>query len=416
MIKFLKISLIAVLFFIAKPTFAAEPIQLYLFYGDGCPHCAKEEKFLNKLKEENKNIEVNMYEVWRNRENAKILSDISEKMNFNVSVVPVLIIGDEVIPGYYNDETTGEKIKALINEYTETGCTDKVSEVMGWTKVEETCMHGCHEKGQECMHDCGCSADNIKTTTMPEDINLPLFGKVDIASLSLPFLTVIIAAIDGFNPCAMWVLLFLINLLLGMEDHKKMWIFGSAFILASGAVYFLFLSAWLNLFIFLGLVFWIRVIIGMVAVGSGVYHLREYKKNKEGTCKVTANEKRKAVFSRLKELVLQKNFLVGLVGIILLAGAVNLVELVCSAGLPAVYTQVLALSDIATWKYYSYLILYIFIFMLDDMIIFAIAMFTLQLRVGSSVKYVRMSNLIGGIIMLILGLLLIFKPGWIMFA
>jgi len=108
----------------------------------------------------------------------------------------------------------------------------------------------------------------------------------------LPILTIVIAGLDGFNPCAMWVLIFLISLLLGMENKKKMWLLGSSFIVTSAAVYFLFLAAWLNLFLFLGFLIWIRVIIGIVAIGSGVYHLREWYVNKSGLCKVTGQERK----------------------------------------------------------------------------------------------------------------------------
>ena len=109
------------------------------------------------------------------------------------------------------------------------------------------------------------------------------------------------------------------------------------------------------------------------------------------------------------------NFLIALVGIVLLAAAVNLVELVCSAGLPAVYTQVLILSGLPAWQYYVYLLLYIIFFMLDDLFVFFIAMSTLKMAFISA-KYTRYSNAIGGILMLIIGILLIFRPDWLFFG
>lgn len=247
-----------------------------------------------------------------------------------------------------------------------------------------------------------------------EKVNLPFIGYIDVQSFSLPLLTIIIAGLDGFNPCAMWVLLFLISLLLGMKNKKRMWILGSAFIVSSGVVYFLFLTAWLNVFLFIGFIFWVRIGIGVVAIASGAYHLREYYLNRPG-CKVTEDEKRQKIFAKLKAITQRKEFFYALIGIILLAVAVNVVELVCSAGLPAVYTSILAMTDLATWQYYMYLVLYIFIFMLDDLIIFFLAMGTLQM-VGISKKYSRFASLIGGIIILILGLLLIFKPTWLIFG
>jgi hypothetical protein len=149
--------------------------------------------------------------------------------------------------------------------------------------------------------------------------------------------------------------------------------------------------------------------------GGGVYNLREYFINKESGCKVTGDEKRQRVFEKLKAITQKQQFWLALGGIIILAGAVNLVELICSAGLPVVFTQILALSNLAKWQYYLYMLLYIFIFMLDDLIVFIVAMVTLKMT-GITTKYTRLSHLIGGILMLIIGLLLIFKPEWLMFG
>jgi len=251
-------------------------------------------------------------------------------------------------------------------------------------------------------------------TEIPETLNLPFVGEFKTASVSLPILTVIIGALDGFNPCAMWVLLFLISLLLNMKDRKRMWILGSAFIIASAFVYFLFMLAWLNLLIFLGFLKWVRIIIGLVALTSAFYNLKKWYNNRPG-CPAAKNEKRRKVFERIRNIVGRKQFILALGGIILLAFAVNLVEVLCSAGLPVVYTQILTLNEIPTSQYYLYLILYIFIFLIDDLIIFIVAMVSLK-AVGLTTKYTRTSAFIGGLLMLIIGLLMIFRPEWLMFG
>jgi len=213
----------------------------------------------------------------------------------------------------------------------------------------------------------------------------------------------------------MWVLIFLINLLLGLNDRRKMWILGSAFIIASGAVYFLFMTAWLNILIFLGFIFWIRIIIGLVALLAGGYNLKEYWTDTSGACTLTQGARRQRTMDRLKETVTNRTFWLALGGIVLLAFLVNLVELICSAGFPVVYLQILSLTPMPFWQYYLYLLLYIVIFMLDDIIVFVVAMLTLQLM-GVTSGYKRFSNLIGGILMLLIGVLLIFKPVWLMFG
>jgi hypothetical protein len=143
--------------------------------------------------------------------------------------------------------------------------------------------------------------------------------------------------------------------------------------------------------------------------------LKEYVTNKEGACKVTGGERRQRIFQRIRDITHERSFLLALIGIILLAIAVNLVEVLCSAGLPAVYAQVLALNELTTAQYYGYLLLYVFIFLLDDLFVFFAGMLTMEVT-GMTSKYVRASHLIGGILMIILGLLLLFKPEWLMFG
>jgi hypothetical protein len=250
---------------------------------------------------------------------------------------------------------------------------------------------------------------------LPETIRIPLVGEVSTSALSLPALTLLLAAVDGFNPCAMWVLVFLIGLLLGMTDHVRMWALGGAFLAASAAVYLVFMAAWLNLLLFLGALVWIRLAIGIVALAGGTYYVSEYVRNPAGLCKVTAADQRQRVMDRIRETVRQRNFLLSLGGIVAVAMAVNLVELLCSAGIPAIYTQVLALSALPDWQYHLYLLLYIFVFLLDDLAVFVTAMVTLQAS-GLTARYARYSHLIGGIVLVGLGILLLFRPEWLKFG
>jgi len=388
-------------FILVRPASAHGDKVLYFFYGDGCPHCAKEEVYFDTyISKKYPELEIKRFEVWKNGDNARILSEAAKRLGINTSGVPVAIISDKSFVGYQGDSTTGAKIESAIREYlADDKCQDFISPIL--------------EDQQPA--DVGCQATTTVANDLPQKIRIPLLGEVDVKTLSLPILTLLIAAMDGFNPCAMWVLIFLISLLLGMQDRKKMWILGSAFILTSGLVYFLFLSAWLNLFLFLGFVFWVRIAVAAVALVSGAYHIKEFFANKAGQCEVVGSEGKKKTIERLKRIVSTDKFYFALGGIVVLAAAVNLVELVCSAGLPAIYTQVLALSNLPAWEYYLYLASYILVFMADDILIFVIAMMTLRLG-GISSKYTRYSGILGGVIMLLVGILLIFKPGWLMFG
>lgn len=403
--KIFSFFLFVVLLLSANNVFAQEKtsdINIYFFWGEGCPHCSKEKPFLEKLEQKYPEVIVHDYEIWNNANNRQLMIDFSEKLNANVSGVPFTVIGEQYVIGWLDEKNTGTKIENAVKCALNNECRDIGSEINGNVSKNK------NESENK-------QAQNSKSSAIPESMTLPLIGEIKTQNLSLPIFTILLGALDGFNPCAMWTLLFLISLLLGMKNKKRMWILGSAFIVASASVYFVFMAAWLNLLLFIGLVFWVRVIIGLIALAGGGYNLKEFFTNPEGTCKVTGTEKRQKVFDKLKEITHQKSFYLALGGIIILAFAVNLVELVCSAGLPVIFTQILALSDLANWQYYLYMLLYIFIFILDDLFIFFVAMTTLQMT-GITTKYSRWSHLIGGILMLILGLLLIFKPELLMFG
>jgi len=215
---------------------------------------------------------------------------------------------------------------------------------------------------------------------------------------------------DGFNPCAMWVLIFLLALLINTNDKKKIWYIGGTFILVSGIVYYLFMAAWLNAFLFIGFIRTTQVIIGLLAVGAGIWYLREFWKNKANVCEITPSKTKQRIMDRIHrmlkpELTLPATFL----GVIILAFTVNMIELLCSIGLPAIYTRILTLNELPVVSYYGYMLFYVLLYMLDDLIVFGIAAFTLS-HIDFTAKYARWAHLIGGLLILGLGLSMLFKP------
>ena len=361
---------------------AESKTELIYFWGDGCPHCAKEKKFLDNLEKKYPELEIKRYEVWYNPENQKLFKEYVEKNNIQQAGVPLTIVNDRYFLGYRDDETSGREIENYLKEV-----------LKGETGEEKN-----------------------------EKINLPILGEINLSKLSLPALAVILGAIDGFNPCAMWILLFLIALLVSAKSRKRLWLIGGTFILTSGIVYFLILSAWLNLFFTISYVNLTRTIIGLFALGFGAWQLKEFITYSPGVCKVLGVKPKglkerleSGLKDRAEKLATNPLTLMMLGGIIILAVGVNLIEFFCSAGIPAVFTRVLALNHLPAFSYYFYLLLYTFVFMLDDLIVFSLAVITLR-RIGLTQKYNYWATLIGGLLILVLGLLLIFKPGLLMFA
>ncbi len=369
-------------------------VSVSLFYSTTCPHCAKEKVFLNEYGKDNPDVEIRYFNIGE-KDNAKLFQQVGDALKADISGVPFTVVCNEHFVGFHAADTTGVVFEEIVSQAKLTGCSDVVgSLVKGETLVE--------------------TVEPVQKE--PSDNYLiPVAGDVNLKDWSLPILTIVIALLDGFNPCALWVLVFLISMLLGMKDRKKMWLLGSVFIFTSALVYGLFLTAWLNIFLFIGYMRLIQILIGVVSIGISIYYLRDYWVNRSGGCKVVSSNQRQNIFERIKKITHTKSIGWALVGIVGLAVIVNMIELLCSAGLPAVYTSILSQSQLSAWSYYGYILLYILMFMLDDLIIFVVAMLTLEV-VGIENKYARAAHVIGGVVMLVIGLAMLFKPELLMFG
>lgn len=377
-------------------------VNIYLFHSYTCKHCKEEIKLLDELEKEYDNIKVYKYEVNEN-ENGELLKNISEIMGSKVTGTPYTIIGNKVFSGYDYENSKG-RFKGAIEYYSKYGYEDKVGEYISSIPLPS------YE-----VKDTDPDVDEYISNYISYKVKLPLIGEVKLKNLTLPLITVVIGLADGFNPCAMWVLLFLISMLIGMKDKKRMWILGSTFLLTSALIYLIFMMSWLNLANLLISVVWVRVIIAIVSLVGGIINLRGYiKHRKVSGCDVVDDKKRNKIITRIKKFTTEKNFWLAILGVIVLAISVNVVELACSAGLPVMFIEILSLNNLTAIEEIIYIVLYMLFFLLDDFVVFVIAMTTLSLT-GVSSKYGNLSKLIGGILMLFIGLLLMFKPEWIMF-
>lgn len=346
-------------------------INLYLFYGQECPHCEEERKWLEEIKEEYKDyLNVYEYEVWHNDDNKDKMEKIKEIFNEKKDGVPFTVVGDTEYVGYSN--TIASILEGKIKEYSE---------------LEHK----------------------------PNEIELPFFGLVNMKDVSIPLVAVVLGFIDGFNPCAMWILLFLINLLFGMNNKKKAWILGITFLLISGLVYFLSMIG-INIVLGIATIKWMKIAIAIFILVAGILNLKKYLKirKEEAGCTVVDSKKRKKLTSKMKNIIKSNSFAFSFFGIIVLASTVNLIEMACSLGFPVVFNELLTVNNVTGITKIIYLLIYIFFYMIDDMVVFAISMFTLE-ATGITNKYNKMCTLISSIIMIIMGLLLIFKPDWLMF-
>ena len=395
-------------------------INIHLFYGNGCPHCAAEEEFLSDYLKDRTDVKLYKYEIWYDSHNQELLSKVQKEMGTtNKNGVPFTVIGKKTIVGYA-DGVTDEQIKDAINYYLNNDYRDYAGEITGKvkkTEVKEDITKDeskTEDKKENKMEKADDTKDSDQTD---ENVTVPVLGKINAKKVSLPILAVVLGFVDGFNPCAMWILIFLITMLFNMKDRKKMWILGLTFILTSGIVYLMFMLAWLNLATFISKIAFIRLLIAVIALVVGLINVYKYidslKKKDEG-CDVVDKKDRKKIMEKIISITHEKKFIIALLGIMVLAASVNIIELMCSIGIPLLFTQILAMNNLSTFSYMIYMFIYIFFFLIDDIVIFVISMVTLRVT-GLSTKYTKYSHLVGGIIMLIIGLLLIIKPELLMF-
>ena len=420
--KILKFLIVFAVFLLLPVSAKADEkvINIHLFYGNGCPHCAAEEEFLSDYLKDRTDVKLYKYEIWYDSHNQELLSKVQKEMGTtNKNGVPFTVIGKKTIVGYA-DGVTDEQIKDAINYYLNNDYRDYAGEITGKVKKAEVKEDTTKDesKTEDKKENKIEKADDTKDSDQTdENVTVPVLGKINAKKVSLPILAVVLGFVDGFNPCAMWILIFLITMLFNMKDRKKMWILGLTFILTSGIVYLMFMLAWLNLATFISKIAFIRLLIAVIALVVGLINVYKYidslKKKDEG-CDVVDKKDRKKIMEKIISITHEKKFIIALLGIMVLAASVNIIELMCSIGIPLLFTQILAMNSLSTFSYMMYMFIYIFFFLIDDIVIFVISMVTLKVT-GLSTKYTKYSHLIGGIIMLIIGLLLIIKPELLMF-
>jgi len=346
-----------------------EGYEVHFFYVTGCSHCPEQRPF-NEMIANKYPIQILEHDAATSQGRALLDLMLEERGIIYEPGFPITIFGNQVFGDWESEDTTGIEIEQALQQ----------------------CLAG------DCPPPTGEEPRNT--------IVLPLIGEIVLADYSLPALAVTLGLVDGFNPCAMWVLVYLISLVATLKDRKRIWLIVGSFVLASGILYFLFMTAWLNLFLFIGYVKAVTIVIGLVALGGGILQVREVIETKGAiVCEVTDEESRKKTMNKVQEIVSSPLTWGILVGIIVLAFTVNMVEFVCSAAIPAVFTRVLSLAGLTTFQYYGYILLYVLFFMLDDLVIFATAAFAFTSSLGN--RYTKYSRPVGATIMIILGLLLL---------
>ena len=356
------------------PAQAGEPVtDLEVFVRAGCPHCEAAKEFLNELQRDRPSLRITIHDVAEDSAARQRLATLVAERGMTSLGVPTFLIGTELIVGFRSADTTGAEIRARFNQNTQ-----------------------------------GAAAPPAV-----ESIQTKWFGELRVRNLGLPMFTIVIGLLDGFNPCSMWVLIFMLSLLAGLANRPKMLLIAGTFVAVEGIAYFAFMAAWLNMFLLIGLSRITELILGGIAGLAGVINIKDFWAFQRGISLGIPDTAKPGLYARMRRILQAENILAALLGTVMLAVLVQAVELVCTAGLPALYTRILTMQLLDQWVYYGYLALYNVAYMLDDVLVLAIGVITmshyrLQEREG------RWLKLISGIVMVGLSAVMIVKPDWLM--
>ncbi len=376
----------------------SETLKIYFFEGRGCQFCEKEKIFLEQMKSKYKGLQIMQYEVWHDRQNAILMSEMLNAHGLKPHGVPVTFIGEKVFIGF------SEQIKLDMEEVIQScfsiGCKNPFDKPTGITIKKEA---NSDAPRVDTPREQGSIAS--KHTSL----DIPLIGSIEVSDMSLPVLTFIIAGLDSFNPCAFFVLFALLGLLSHAGSRKKIFFIGGTFVFFSGFIYFIFMAAWLNLFIFMGNVSGITTTAGVISLIIALINIKDFFAFKKGFSLTIPESAKPGLFDRMRKLMKSTSSISILLGTVVLAVTANSYELLCTAGFPLVYTRILTLNDLPVPVYYLYLVFYnlVYIVPLSAIVLLFGATFwkkKLTERQG------RLLKLMSGVMMFELGALLLFKP------
>lgn len=371
-------------------------VVVYLFWGQGCPHCAEEKIFLDEMKKKY-SLTIKDFEVWYSKDNAALLNKMAGSYKLKASGVPATFIGDRAFIGF--SENSREELEKSISRCSDSECIDPWLVASGKISIEN----------MKAPQIAGKQTEDLECKEKGKTVFIPWIGKLDASELSLPFITLVIAGLDSFNPCAFFVLFSLLGLLIHARSRRKMLLVGSVFVFFSGFIYFIFMAAWLNLFLFMGQVQMITKVAGLIAVLIAAINIKDFFLFKKGVSLTIPDNAKPKLFDRMRKLLTSTSLTSILVGTTALAIAANSYELLCTAGFPMVFTRILTLNNLTTAAYYAYLVLYNVIYVIPLAII--VLIFTVTLGKKKLTEWQgRMLKLISGIMMLGLGVVLLLDP------
>lgn len=447
-------------------------LTVNVFVRPGCQHCDAAKAFLARIQPRFPCFRFSVYDVTRDENGLKYLQQLIEKHRTPAVSYPVFHYCNEISVGFVNEQAQGQRILDTLNTWTvpcpapqrspQTSAREtpkrpmRISTLADWTPLgltqvrtqfstladEESLPPSPVTPGEQTNHEEDLF-DDLPPIPLPgrsegeglpgfpdeqaplpripgspgtaeqDSMEVPVLGRLSASGLGMPVFTILVGLVDGFNPCAMWVLLFLLSVLVNLKSRAKILAVAGTFVVISGLAYFIFMAAWLNVFLLVGYLRPVQILLGTLAIGMGAIHVKDFFAFKRGITLSIPDSAKPGIYSRVRRIVTAENLWGAIAGASVLAVLVNLVELLCTAGLPALYSQILTQQGFPAWKNYAYLGLYILAYMFDDAVMVTIIVITLDRRKLQESQG-RWLKLLSGSAIILLGAIMLLRPEWLM--
>ncbi len=376
----------------------AASVPIYFFWGDGCPHCANEKVFLTQLTDSFPEVEVHAYEVWYDAGNRALMERFATAFGFEPSGVPATFVADRYWVGYA--ESVGRQIIDTVYACREQACPDVGAAILAGEPLA-TALQTAR---------AAASTTTLAPATAASIITLPLIGEIDLAAQSLGVSTALIALVDGFNPCSLWVLSILLALVIHSGSRRRILLVGTTFLTVTSAAYIVFILGLFGVLSVVGYIGWIQAAVALIALVFALINIKDYFWYKQGVSLTIPDSQKPRLYRQMRGVMASDKTMLAVVGATgAMALGVTLLELPCTSGLPVLWTNMIVANDVPTGTFIVLLALYMLIFLIDELALFLTAVFTLRVSKFEE-KHGRVLKLFGGMVMLALALVMVFEP------
>lgn len=400
---------------------SSDGLTLYFFWGDGCPHCAEMEPYLQTLAVKYPNLTIKAYEVWKIPANQALLEDLCKAFGYEPQGVPNIFLGPYYSIGY--DQSMNADIEHAVEQLLAEGSEDKSAAIIAAHPNAVMTLigpgSGAHQPPQpaatptpapEAAPTAVATEEAGGNLVTKHELTLPIIGTINLDKESIWLSTALIALVDGVNPCSMWVLTVLLAITLNTHSRKKIFIVGFVFITVTALIYAMFIAGLFHVLKIVSFMGWIQVVVAIVALFFGLVNIKDYFWYKEGVSFTIDDSKKSGIFAKMRRVMDASGSIWGLIGAtIVLAAGVSLVEFSCTAGFPVLWTNMLNAQQVGTGLFFALLLLYMLIYQLDELAVFLVAVFSLRASKLEE-KHGRILKLIGGSLMLVLAAVMLINP------